>query len=136
MKQFIKYVFATMVGIFIIGVIISLSFIFGIVGMAATEGAATSVEENSVLVIKLEGSIEERTEENPLAMLSGSKKLEETGLDNILTAIQQIMIPAYHLTAADVKYLDTKAQSGPSYTYGILITRASNNPLLFSNLLH
>lgn len=88
MKQFIKYVFATMVGIFIIGVIISLSFIFGIVGMAATEGAATSVEENSVLVIKLEGSIEERTEENPFAMLSGSKKLEKTGLDNILTAIQ------------------------------------------------
>jgi len=89
MKQFAKYVFATMVGIFIIGVIISLSLIFGLVGMAASaEGGVTSVEDNSVLVIKLEGSIDERSEENPFALLKGSNNLETLGLDKILTAIE------------------------------------------------
>lgn len=88
MKQFFKYVLATIVGIFIVGVIISVTSILSLVGMATMSKTPTSVKDNSILVLQLQGSINERSEENPFAQLFGSAVLEEQGLDDILTAIQ------------------------------------------------
>ena len=88
MKQFIKYVLATVVGIFIVGVALALMSIVSLVGIAAMGSSTPKVKDNSVLVIQLQGTIDERSEENPFAVLMGNKALASQGLDDILTAIK------------------------------------------------
>lgn len=88
MKQFIKYVLATVVGIFIVGVILTLISVVGLIGMATMGSSTPTVKDNSVLVIQLQGSIGERSEENPFANLLGNKALSSQGLDDILAAIK------------------------------------------------
>ena len=88
MKQFFKYVLATIVGIFIVGVIITIMSVLSLVGMATMGSTTASVKDNSVLVIQLQGTIDERSEENPFAELLGSTALEQQGLDDILAAIK------------------------------------------------
>ncbi|MBR1681747.1 MAG: signal peptide peptidase SppA [Bacteroidaceae bacterium] len=89
MKQFLKYVFATVVGI---GLWFMLSFVImlvSLIGMAASEGQTASVRKGSVLRINLNGAIEERAEEeNPLALIMGNQ-FETLGLDQLLTAIEE-----------------------------------------------
>ena len=53
MKQFVKYVCATIVGIFLTGVIISILSIFSLVGLASMGNAAATVQDNSVLVVPI-----------------------------------------------------------------------------------
>ena len=89
MKQFIKYVLATIVGIFIVGVILTLISVVGLIGMATMGSSTPTVKDNSVLVIQLQGSIGERSEENPFANLLGNKALSSQGLDDILAAIKR-----------------------------------------------
>jgi len=88
MKSFLKYVAATVVGIFVMGIIMSVLGLISLAGMAGMSSTKPSIAENSVLVIKFEGSIDERAEENPLAMLTGNSAAQSTGLDKILTAIK------------------------------------------------
>lgn len=88
MKQFIKYVCATVVGVFLVVAILTILSFLGLITMAAfSETAKAPVENNSVLVLQLEGSIAERSQENPFAKLMGNSALEEQGLDDILAAI-------------------------------------------------
>ena len=88
MKQFFKYVCATVVGIFLVVAIITILSIFCLMGMASMDSVTANVKDNSVLVIQLEGSINERSEENPFADLLGNSALTEQGLDDILNAIE------------------------------------------------
>lgn len=88
MKSFLKYVLATIVGLLIFGVIAMLMTVVSLVGMVSTSSTG-SIEENSVLVVKLSGSIEERSEDNPFASLLGNSEMESTGLDNILASIKR-----------------------------------------------
>ncbi|MFN8288450.1 MAG: signal peptide peptidase SppA [Chitinophagales bacterium] len=68
MKQFFKFVFATMVGIFLF----SLVGFFILVGMIAAAGSEkpVTVEANSVLKMDLNYSVPEKTVDNPFAALS------------------------------------------------------------------
>lgn len=88
MKQFFKYVCATVVGIFVVVVILSILSILSLAGMASMGNSLTSVKDNSVLVVQLQGTINERSEENPFAELFGNSALTEQGLDDILAAIE------------------------------------------------
>ena len=89
MKEFIKYVFATVVGLGLFLLISGIIFFVSIIGMAASEGATTSVKKGSVLRINLAGSLEERTgEENPLMMLMGDQ-MASLGLDQLLEAVDE-----------------------------------------------
>lgn len=88
MKQFFKYVCATVVGIFVVVAIITILSIFSLVGMASMGNSLTSVKDNSVLVIQLQGSINERSEENPFGDILGNAVLTDQGLDDILKAIE------------------------------------------------
>ena len=88
MKQFFKYVCATVVGIFVVVAIITILSIFSLVGMASMGNSLTSVKDNSVLVIQLQGSINERSEENPFGEILGNAVLTDQGLDDILKAIE------------------------------------------------
>lgn len=89
MKQFFKYVCATVVGIFLVVIIISIFSVLSLLGMASMDSATANVKDNSVLVIQLQGSIDERSDENPFTDLFGSAALTEQGLDDILTAIER-----------------------------------------------
>ena len=89
MKQFFKYVCATVVGIILVVVIITILSIMSLVGMASMGSVTANVKDNSVLVIQLEGSINERSEENPFGNLLGNAALTDQGLDDILQAIER-----------------------------------------------
>ena len=61
-----------------------------IAGAVASSSSTTKVEENSVLVLKMDGMVEERAEEqSPLATLLGQADMEMIGLDDLLSAIRK-----------------------------------------------
>lgn len=68
MKQFFKFVFATIIGI-IISSFLLVIILIGIVSVATSGDKSTEVASNSVLRIALSSSIAERTPDNPLAEL-------------------------------------------------------------------
>lgn len=79
-----------MVGVFALAIILAIMSIISLVGMAAMgSGTATTVSNNSVLVIKLNGAIEERAADNPFAAIMNNSMEETPGLDEILTAIER-----------------------------------------------
>lgn len=89
MKQFLKYVFATVVGIGLWTLLACVIMLVSLIGMAASEGQTASVKKNSVLRINLTGAIEERAQEaNPLTMLMG-EQYETLGLDQLLAAVEE-----------------------------------------------
>ena len=58
MKDFLKNVGATVVGLMLFSVIAGVIGIMGIVGMIASSEATQSTTDNSVLVLKLDGIME------------------------------------------------------------------------------
>lgn len=88
MKQFIKFVLATIIGVFVSGAIIMLLAIMGLAGIAMIENTPVTIKDNSILVIQMKGSIVERSEDAPLSFILDNAALTEQGLDDILTAIE------------------------------------------------
>lgn len=89
MKDFLKYVLATVVGIFLLGVIMTVISTLTLVGMIASSNTEQTVKKNSVFVLKLNTSIDERVSENPFASFMGGSDNESIGLDDILSAIKK-----------------------------------------------
>lgn len=88
MKDFLKYVFATVVGIIVFTIVAGILGMMSLVGMIASGEATKDVDENSVLVLNLSGTMEEQAEDNIFAQYSGS--LANTmGLQETLAAIQK-----------------------------------------------
>ena len=89
MKDFFKYVLATVVGIIVVGLLCTVMMVITLIGMASST-STTSVPNDAVVVFKLDGSINERATENPFASLLGNNALtsESMGLDDILKAIK------------------------------------------------
>lgn len=91
MKDFLKFTLATVTGIILSSIvlfIISMVTLFGIMSASDTE---TIVKKNSVMMLDLNGMLVERTQEDPLGILSqllgdGSNTY---GLDDILSSIQK-----------------------------------------------
>lgn len=79
---------ATVVAIIIVGVLCTILSILGLVGLIAMSNSTPTVKENSVLVIQLQGTIDERSEDNPFENLFGNGALTSQGLDDILAAIK------------------------------------------------
>ena len=90
MKDFIKHTLATVVGIFLFGIITCILMLMSIVGMMASNSQTKTIDDNSVLVIKLKGIIDDKTndEGNPLATLLG-EEVETQGLYNLVEAIKR-----------------------------------------------
>ena len=86
MKEFLKYIGATIVGLVVFGLIITISSVVMLLGMSM-QSTTTPISDNSVLVLKLNGTIAERAEENPFAELLG-ESMSEQGLDDILKAVR------------------------------------------------
>ncbi len=89
MKDFIKFTFATVLGIIISSVLLSIIGIGMIFSILASSDTEVKVEPNSIMTISLNGTISERANEDPFAMLSSDSEIEAYGLDDILSAIQK-----------------------------------------------
>lgn len=88
MKDFMKMTGATIVGLIVFSIVMTIISLIGLAGVVATEGNY-SVRENSILRINLSGDISEREEQNPLNALMGGGQDESLALDQLLTAIEK-----------------------------------------------
>lgn len=88
MKDFFKYTAATVVGIIVFTIVCVALSVMSIVGMVASASATHAVEKNSVLVLKLNGSIDEQGTDNTIGKLTGNY-IPSTGLNDILSAIKK-----------------------------------------------
>lgn len=89
MKDFFKFTFATVLGIIISTTLLflmSLGVLFSMLNSSDTE---FKIKPNTLLTIKINGTISERASEDPFALLGEEKELKSYGLDDITSAIQK-----------------------------------------------
>lgn len=91
MKDFLKFTCATVAGVIISGVVL---FIFGVLTLfciLSVSDTATVVEENSLMMLNLNGTLVEHKQEDPLDLLSqlmGDER-QSYGIDDILSSIRK-----------------------------------------------
>lgn len=88
MKSFVKYTFATVVGIFITLIIFSVISIVSVAGMIATQGVTAPIKEGSILRIDMAGELTERADENPFAAFMGDMAATQS-LEDALLALKK-----------------------------------------------
>lgn len=88
MKSFIKYTMATVVGIFLTMMLFTIISIISLAGMMATEGMSAPIKEKSILRLDLSGTLAERSESNPFAVLMG-KENTALSLEDALLALDK-----------------------------------------------
>ncbi|MGL4994310.1 MAG: signal peptide peptidase SppA [Bacteroidales bacterium] len=89
MKQFFKFAFASCLGFGISVVVLGYLLIFGLTGLVASMGnSKKSIESNSILHLKLSGSLVDRAQDNPLNTMFSDYDVTQTGLDQVLKAIE------------------------------------------------
>lgn len=88
MKDFLKYLLATIIGLCVVGAIFVIIGIASLAGMVASSGTETTVKDNSVFVLNLNGSVEERSQSNPMGQLLG-ERFTTYGLNDILSSIRK-----------------------------------------------
>ena len=88
MKDFIKFTFASVLGVVLAGIIFTILGIVTMVGMVASSDTETIVKENSIFVLDLEGILSERVQDNPFQTLLG-EEYQAYGLDDVLASIQK-----------------------------------------------
>ena len=88
MKDFFKFTFASMLGVVLAGIVFTILGIVSMVGMVASSDTETTINENSIFVLDLDGVLSERVKENPFQSLLGDD-YQALGLDDILTSIQK-----------------------------------------------
>ena len=91
MKDFLKFTLATVTGIIFSSIVL---FIIGMVtlfGIMAASDTETIVKKNSVMILDLNGTLVERTQEDPLGILSQlfNDDSNTYGLDDILSSIKK-----------------------------------------------
>ncbi len=88
MKDFFKYVFASLVGLVVFSILVSIISVLSLVGMVASSNASASIGSNSVLSINLSGNYEERAADNLFASFLGDY-YSSNGLAETLSAIRK-----------------------------------------------
>ena len=88
MKSFIKYTMATVVGIFLTMTLFTIISIISLAGMMATEGMSAPIKEKSILRLDLSGTLAERSESNPFAVLMGEENTA-LSLEDALLALDK-----------------------------------------------
>ena len=90
MKQFFKMTLATICGIVIFLMIAGFFLVISLVGMMASDSASTKVKDNSVFVIKLNGSITERAESATIYdEFMNMGDMSAMGLDDLIASIRK-----------------------------------------------
>ena len=88
MKDFFKNVTATIVGLFAFGLIMTILGFICIIGMIASSNSKPTLKDNAVMVLKLQGQIEDRSEDNWLGELTG-EQFNNLGMNKILSSIRK-----------------------------------------------
>ncbi len=88
MKDFFKYMSATVVGLIVFTLITGIIGAMCIVGMIASGSSAKDVSDNSVMVINLSGVLNERSESTFMDEIGGNT-VGTIGLDDVLAAIDK-----------------------------------------------
>ena len=89
MKNFIKFTFASMLGIILASIVFTIIGIVTMVGIFTSADTETTVKENSVFVLNMDGILCERAQENnPISTLLG-EEFSEQSLEDILSAIKK-----------------------------------------------
>lgn len=108
MKEFFKYVGATVVGLIATGIILSIFFFISLIGLAMAS-SSDSVPSNSVLVLNLSGLMNERSTSSPMEELSDD--VTSIGVNDVVKAIHNAK------TSSKVKgiYIEAGAFVADSY---------------------
>lgn len=110
MKDFLKYTFATVVGLVLTGIIFSVIGIVALAGLFASASSTTpvSLNDNSVAVIRLNGTLTEQPQEDPLSLFM-QEEFPNLSLQQVLDGI------AYAKTSPRVKgiHLDAGTLAAP-----------------------
>ncbi len=88
MKDFLKYTAATVVGLVLFCTVMAAFGMMGIVGIMASGQAKTQVEDNSVLVLQLNGEITDQKQGNIIGRFTGGD-INQMGLNEITKAIKK-----------------------------------------------
>ena len=88
MKDFFKNVAATIVGLFAFGLIMTILGFICIIGMIASSNSKPTLKDNAVMVLKLQGQIEDHSEDNWLGELTG-EQFNNLGMNKILSSIRK-----------------------------------------------
>lgn len=88
MKEFIKYVGATITGIVMLSVIVGILGVISLVGLAASTASTVQVKDGSVFTLVLNNNIDERGTDNPIGFLKGNNTTID-GLNDIISAIHK-----------------------------------------------
>lgn len=88
MKDFFKYMSATVIGLIVFTLITGIIGAMCIVGMIASGSSAKDVSDNSVMVINLSGMLNERSESTFMDEIGGNT-VGTIGLDDVLAAIDK-----------------------------------------------
>lgn len=133
MKEFFKYVFATIVGVILSSIVIGLIFFGIIVGIISSIGSdeTTVVKENTVLYLNLDQAIIERTPESSFNSFLGGSTEKSLGFYDIIKALKTAE------TDANIKavYINVSAPNAGMATMlevrnAILAFRKSKKPVI------
>ena len=91
MKDVFNFTLATITGLVLSGLVFLVIGIITIVSLMSTADTETVVRKNSVMVLHLNGTLVERTQDDLSTMLTNllSSDMEEYGLDDIVTSIKK-----------------------------------------------
>lgn len=88
MKDFLKFTLATVTGIIISSVVLFFISILVVFSMVSSSESETQVRKNSVMMLDLNDTLTERSQENPLDFLM-KEDYKTYGLDDILSSIRK-----------------------------------------------
>lgn len=88
MKDFFKFTLATITGIIVSSVVLFFISILVFFAIASSTESETQVCKNSVMMLDLNGTLVERSQENPFAYFMGDE-YNTYGLDDILSSIKK-----------------------------------------------
>lgn len=126
MKQFFKYMLATMCGLLLFFFVGIFSLVFSLIGMvASSSGTATTLESHSIYHIEMKGVVDERVEDNPfggaMAEAMGQAYTQQIGLDDLLRNIR---------IAKEDKHIDAIYLEGGNLSMGFATATALRDALL------
>lgn len=88
MKDFLKFTLATITGIIVSSVILFFLSILVLFSIASSSESETQVRKNSIMMLSLNGTLNERSQEIPFDFLLGDD-YKTYGLDDILSSIKK-----------------------------------------------
>ena len=88
MKDFFRTILATLIGILIAGFVCSIICIGIITSIITSSNSETTVKDNSIFVLNIEGNLMERYTPNPIDQLLG-ENITTYGLDDILSSVKK-----------------------------------------------